>query len=273
MNLKAAERGAAPFVVIEGKPVTSQFIWRALVLFALMPEASHAQTDPATILAGTSDGELRSLGHGWIQFRGPDELYFFLLDVVTTILLTGLIVYHPVRRKTRRSVGDLVMPRLFFLYGLIGMAVGFMVDQHGASIGFVIFGIGALLRFRSNLDDPVDTVEMIIVTVLGLAVGLGLPVMALLVALVSWGFIWLGGRNPGVEISVKGVSEQQSLQASENIETMARGAGWTLVRKHHVPGKLRVSLLYCTAGALTDAQIETMIFGVIPDDTELKVSL
>ncbi len=243
-----------------------------VLLMLLLPGAAVSQVDPATLLAGSSETEIL-VERRWTQFRGKQELYFFTLDVIVTILLAGLIVYHPVRRKSRRTVSDLVMPRLFFLYALVGMAVGFLVVQHGSMIGFVIFGIGALLRFRSNMDDPVDTVEMIIVTVLGLAVGLGLPLMATLVAIVCWCFIWLGGRNRGVEISLKATDEAHSLEVSDAIEKMADAAGWTLVRKHHVPGKSRVSLLFITARGLTEAEVESQISDLVPDKVDLKLTL
>ncbi|WP_171182009.1 hypothetical protein, partial [Ruegeria sp. HKCCA4633] len=107
-----------------------------VLLMLLLPGAAVSQVDPATMLAGASGSEI-VIERRWTQFRGKQELYFFTLDVIVTIILAGLIVYHPVRRKARRSVRDIVMPRLFFLYALIGMAVGFLVVQHGSMIGFV----------------------------------------------------------------------------------------------------------------------------------------
>ncbi|MEM8974047.1 MAG: hypothetical protein AAGD43_18460 [Pseudomonadota bacterium] len=252
--------------------MSTRFSIASILLTVLLPSVCYSQIDPASLLAGTSKSEI-VIERGWIQFRGKQELYFFTLDVIVTIIVTALIVYHPVRLKARRSVSDLVMPRLFFLYALIGMAVGFLVVQHGSMIGFVVFGIGALLRFRSNLDDPADTVEMIIVTVLGLAVGLGLPLMATLVAVVCWCFIWLGGRNKGVEISLKAPDEEHSLNVSGAIEAMAADAGWKLIRKHHIPGKSRVSLLFITSGGLSEARIEEMINDLVPAKVEMKLNL
>ena len=37
---------------------------------------------------------------------------------------------------------------------------------------------------------------------------------------------------------------EPSLEASGSVEKMAADAGWTLVRKHHVPGKPRVFMPY-----------------------------
>ena len=79
----------------------------------------------------------------------PGQLLVFALDCIIVLAISSAIVFHPVRIRARRNVRDLELPRLFLMYGLIGMAIGFLVLQYGAVIGFVIFGIGGLLRFRS----------------------------------------------------------------------------------------------------------------------------
>ncbi len=53
---------------------------------------------------------------------------------------------------------------------------------------------------------------------------------------------------------------------------MAADAGWKLVRKHHVPGKSRVSLLFITSGGLSEARIEEMINELVPEKVELKLN-
>ena len=65
-------------------------------------------------------------------------------------------------------------------YALIGMVVGFLVTNHGALIGFVIFGIGGLLRLRTDADTTRDMMRLILVILIGLCVGLDLPVMAVI---------------------------------------------------------------------------------------------
>ena len=55
------------------------------------------------------------------------------------------------------------------------------------TLAFVIFGIGALLRFRTLLDNPKLTGKAIMVVVVGLACGMGSWTMAVFVT----GFTWL----------------------------------------------------------------------------------
>ena len=133
----------------------------------------------------------------------PDLLAVFVLDCIIVLAVSSAIVFHPVRIRARRNVRDLELPRLFLLYGLIGMAIGFLVLQYGAVIGFVVFGIGGLLRFRSVLRNSTNTVEVILVTLLGLCVGLNLQHIAILIGVSAWLVIWFFGRKRKYQLSVK----------------------------------------------------------------------
>ena len=153
MNLKALAAGASLF---------------------FLPQLAAAQMVPS---GSDGLGEVMLFGEGWGELYNVPELLSFVLDAITTLILAAAIAHHPVRLRAPLTLESVALPRLFYLYALVGMAVGFLVVNHGYVIGFVVFGIGSLLRFRSNMDDPVDTVEMILVTVLGLCVGMNLPVM------------------------------------------------------------------------------------------------
>ena len=76
--------------------------------------------------------------------------------------------------------------------------VGAIVAELSAvsqTLAFVIFGIGALLRFRTVLDNPKLTGKAITVVIIGLACGMGSWVMAVFVTVFSWILIfWLESR-------------------------------------------------------------------------------
>ncbi|MCK4862084.1 MAG: hypothetical protein KAS85_09260 [Rhodobacteraceae bacterium] len=147
-------------------------------------------------------GELPDFGSGLHELDRLGLLGLFALETLLTLALAAAIAFHPVRRRAHRDITDLVLPRLFLLYSLIGMAIGFLVVQHGYYIGFVIFGIGGLLRFRSYIDGSSNTVEAILVTLLGLCIGLNLPIMALLITIGAWIVIYATGRTDGYEIKL-----------------------------------------------------------------------
>ena len=64
------------------------------------------------------------------------------------------------------------------------------------TLAFVIFGIGALLRFRTVLDNPKLTGKAIMVVVVGLACGMGSWAMAVFVTGFSWLLMfWLDSHS------------------------------------------------------------------------------
>jgi uncharacterized membrane protein YhiD involved in acid resistance len=90
-----------------------------------------------------------------------------------------------------------------FLFALIGMTVGFLVIHHGYLIGFVIFGIGGLFRFRMESISLLDSSLLILVTLIGLSVGLDLPVMALIATVASWIVVWVFAAQQTVLVELK----------------------------------------------------------------------
>ena len=195
-----------------------------------------------------AEGQVNSEGvifieGGWTQVYDRAELQSFVIGVAATLLLAALITFHPVRLAARRATEDFVMPHLFMLYALIGMGVGFLVIQHGYIIGFVVFGIGALLRFRSSLDDPVDTVEMILVTVLGLCVGLNLPIMAILIGVVGWVLIWATGRRTPVELKLQAENQDALQSAIDHVHQIIGAQGWKRSYFHQPHGKTNAKMI------------------------------
>ena len=222
--------------------------------------AVGAQTGPEALGAASAPLEGISVsGSGWSQWRNTDEALLFLVDVLTTLVLTAAIVHHPVRRRLARSVASLQLPRLFLLYALIGMAVGFLVVQHGYIIGFVVFGIGALLRFRSNLDNPEDTVEMILVTVLGLCVGLDLPIMAILIGVVAWMVIWLSARKTPCAVALQADDGASLDEALGRVSGALGRQGWEIAATHRSHRKSSAEVVFLAGGAVTEPEIENVL--------------
>ena len=139
--------------------------------------------------------ELKLRGQGWAQVLNREELLDILLAILETGLLVAALAFHPADRRTNRSRADLDTPFILFVYGLIGMFVGFLVIHHGYLIGFVIFGIGGLLRFKNEIGSEDLLTKVIVVTLTGLAVGLNFPLMALVLAATFWGLAFVFGRN------------------------------------------------------------------------------
>ena len=219
--------------------------------------AQSLAPDPIGNMPITSEVNIN--GGGWAQVYNLSELGTFAIDVALALALAAVVALHPVRRAARAKTLDFIMPRLFAFYALIGMAVGFLVDQHGYIIGFVIFGIGALLRFRSNLDDPIDTVEMILVTVVGLCVGLNFPVMAILITGVSWVLIWIAGRRHPIELRLQADSKEKLENALERVRHVSRNEGWKEAFAHRSHSKNTARLILLHPSAIGEEGVEAAL--------------
>jgi hypothetical protein len=147
--------------------------------------------------------EVAVRGRGWSQVYDTGELTEYGLGLVETFVLTALIAFHPASLGARRTREDFEAPRILFIYGLIGMVIGFLIMHHGYLIGFVIFGVGGLLRFKTDVDSSADTTRLILVTLIGLCVGLDLPVVALITTVSAWIILFALGRRSHYALAVR----------------------------------------------------------------------
>src|SRR5258706_5244853 len=102
-----------------------------------------------------------------------------------------VIAWNPRRSSQLNSLSDLEERKTLILLGVVGAIVA-ELSGISQTLAFVIFGIGALLRFRTVLDNPKLTGKAITVVVVGLACGMGSWTMAVFVTIFSWVLVfWL----------------------------------------------------------------------------------
>ena len=134
-----------------------------------------------------------SIQHSLEQFRHPEFMLRLLLSLALAVVCAWVVAWHP-RSARVESLSNLEERKTLVLLGMVGAVVA---ELSGVSqtLAFVIFGIGALLRFRTVLDNPKLTGKAITVVVIGLACGMGSWVMAVFVTAFSWVLIfWLDSR-------------------------------------------------------------------------------
>lgn len=197
-----------------------------LALVFLMPSALFAAgiDDLAAV-----DGAFQLREQGWQQLQNLPELLEFLGAVALAGALIASIAYHPVIRSERSTADDYHEPRTLFMFGLIGLLVGFMVMHHGYLIGFVIFGLGGLMRFKTDTGDIGDTRRLILVTLISLSVGLNLPVMAVIGTACAWAIIWFLGRRTHVTLEVQFESGKQQKLNMDILRDLLRERGFHVV--------------------------------------------
>src|SRR5215472_11026781 len=173
-----------------------------LVLVCLLPQIAFG-ANPAEEMAKHENvigGGIDPQGNSWLsiqhsleQFRHPEFMLRLLFSLALAVACAWVVAWHP--RSTRvESLSNLEERKTLVLLGMVGAVVA-ELSGVSTTLAFVIFGIGALLRFRTVLDNPKLTGKAITVVVIGLACGMGSWVMAVFVTAFSWVLIfWLDSR-------------------------------------------------------------------------------
>jgi hypothetical protein len=237
-------------------------LWAALVVSSVVGSSGLA-AEPAPAIALPPPGTFGVTAAGWAQAANLSEIISFVLDVVATLALAAAMAYHPVRLREVCTLEDVRLPRLLFLYALMGMAIGFLVEHRGYIIGFVVFGIGGLLRFRTDLDVPADTGVMILVTLLGLCIGLSLPIMAILIAVAAWALIWVLGKREAyaLEVRLKGAGDVANVL--QRVDALAKDRGWRLVNTRKTRSKPAAVVVFSAPSTVPIEEIERAIEAVL----------
>src|SRR5438105_13539621 len=148
--------------------------------------------NPAEELAKAgSTGGIDPKGNSWVsiqqsveQFGHPEFILRLFLSLSLAVGCAYAIAWHPRRASLADPLADLEERKALILLGVVGAVVA-ELSGTSQTLAFVIFGIGALLRFRTVLDNPKLTGKAITVVVIALACGMGSSVLAVLVTAFS----------------------------------------------------------------------------------------
>ena len=177
----------------------------AVAVIGLVSVLSSAAfgANPAEELAkhGVTGG-IDPKGNSWMsiqqsieQFGHPDFIFRLFLSLILAVGCAWVIAWHPRRASLADPLADLEERKALVLLGVVGAVIAELTGT-SQTLAFVIFGIGALLRFRTVLDNPKLTGKAITVVVVGLACGMGSWAMAVFVTAFSWGLLfWLDSHS------------------------------------------------------------------------------
>ncbi|HVV83543.1 MAG TPA: DUF4956 domain-containing protein [Kofleriaceae bacterium] len=166
----------------------------------MKPNALDLQADlhPADSLDG--------LLHHWRDFGSAWLLADMLQVLALALVLGAAIAYHPATRRRMSTLEHVEEPKTILTYAMVAAIVALMVEVQPA-MAFVVFGIGGLMRFRTDAGDAKDTGRVILVTVVGLCCGLKIFVVAVPATVMGWGLIWFLERQRTGIIRISGVHE------------------------------------------------------------------
>ncbi len=175
----------------------------AIVAVIVMLSSVALAANPAAELAkAKSTGGIEPKGNSWVsiqesvqQFGHPDFILRIFLSLTLAVGCAWVIAWHPRRASLHDPLADLEERKALILLGVVGAVIA-ELSGTSQTLAFVIFGIGALLRFRTLLGNPKLTGKAIMIVVVGLACGMGSWAMAVFVTGFSWLLLfWLDSHS------------------------------------------------------------------------------
>lgn len=231
----------------------------AIGVMVLLATAAWSQLLPDFV---SSSGERPEQGwHGFVDVA-------FLLNAALTLTLAaalGLAIgYHPRHLRAADTLEELKAPKVYTMYAVIGAIIGIMVLEYGLVVGFVVFGIGGLIRFRTDLRSASLTGQVIFVTLIGLSCGLNLPHVAVLATAFAFALIYVLEARTTYRLEIQGVRAEGLAVAAAAYRSVIEEQGCRVLSERKSPGKERIVFLFRAPHGVTRQRLEELFEKVEP---------
>jgi hypothetical protein len=212
-----------------------------MVILALLaaPGLAHAAS---TGLFDTANVQIAAAG--WRGFLDTKFMIESLGALTLAILLGAVIGYHPTTPRTVDKLHEVEMPKVYIMYAFIGAVIGVTVREFGMVIGVVVFGIGGLIRFRTDAGSTRDTGRLIAVTLAGLIAGLGLPHFAVITGAFTFVLIYLFDQHPACRVKIGSLPAGRVADCTEAYRAALRSHGCKIITEHNPIGKDRIEFVF-----------------------------
>src|SRR5436189_1143445 len=185
-----------------GRALRSISVVAVIGLVSGLASAALAANPAEELAKAGATGGIDPKGNSWVSIEKSCALFAYpscclrlFLSLTLAVGCAFAIAWHPRRAVLRDPLRDFEERKALILLGVVGAVVA-ELSGTSQTLAFVIFGIGALLRFRTLLDNPKLTGKAIMVVVVGLACGMGSWAMAVFVTAFSWVLVyWLDSHS------------------------------------------------------------------------------
>ncbi|HRE45979.1 MAG TPA: hypothetical protein PKY87_18695 [Terricaulis sp.] len=181
---------------------------------------------------------------GWHGFQDLVWMAEALGALTLAVALGALLAFHPTTRRSVDTREEAELPKVSIMYALVGAVVGVVVLEYGIVIGFIVFGLGGLMRFRTDLNSTRDTGRLIIVTLIGLIAGLNLPHFAVLATAFAWALIYVFDGHPVYELEVHDVPKGKVKEAAAAYRAILAEEKCVLISENKSFSKNRVDFVF-----------------------------
>jgi hypothetical protein len=238
-----------------GRAVRTVVAVVAIALVTLLSSAAFGANPADEMAKARATGGIDPKGNSWVsieksveQFAHPSFILRLFLSLSLAVGCAFAIAWHPRRATLRDPLKDFEERKALILLGVVGAVVA-ELSGTSQTLAFVIFGIGALLRFRTVLDNPKLTGKAIMVVVVGLACGMGSWAMAVFVTAFSWLLMFWLDSHSSCEVRIRVDNTQDPKPVFDAVQSLLISHKCKLQSSSLYEDKGRmVFLLYLPAG-------------------------
>ncbi len=206
------------------------------------------------------------------QFAHPEFVLRLFLSLVLAVGCSWVIAWHPRSLRRGDSSSDLEERKALIILAVAGAIVA-ELGGIAPTLAFVIFGIGALLRFRTVLDNPKATGKAILVVVIGLASGMGSWAMAVFVTIFSWALLfWLDSHvTCNMTIRLDGNGDPKPLQ--NMVQSLLASHRCRVQSCELSKGRKRMEFRFRMPAGLDQDQLEADVRAKLPKTGDTRITI
>lgn len=208
---------------------------------------------------------------GWAGFLDWQYMLQSFLALVLATALGAVIAFHPTTARTIDTREEAELPKVYIMYALVGAVIGEIVLKYGMVVGFVIFGLGGLMRFRTDTASTRDTSRLIIVTLAGLISGLNLPHFAVMSTAFAWVMIYIFDGHPVCSLEVRQIPEGRVKQAAEAYRGVLAELGCKLIKESKSFSKNRIDYVFRAPRRASQETLHRALCDRVPMDVRGEI--
>lgn len=231
-------------------------MYKTCLTFSLLILASAAWPQQASDFLMQQPG---SLGEGWAGFTDYTFLTNAFLTLMLAAVLGAIIAYHPRHLHTADTPAEIEAPKVYITYAVIGALIGIMVVKYGLVVGFVLFGIGGLIRFRTVMRSANLTGQVIFVTLIGLSSGLDLPHVAVLATAFGFVLIYILEVRITYRIDIKGMPAERVAAAASAYRIALEDQGCRVLSERKSPERERIRFIFRAERQASSRELERQL--------------
>jgi hypothetical protein len=229
-----------------------------------LPVLAGAQGTGQSFFDG-AEGNLAPAALGWGGFTDLQFMAQSLGVLLLAATLGAIIGFHPATKHTVDNLDEAELAPVFVMYAVIGAVIGEAVREYGTVVGFVVFGIGGLLRFRTATDSTRDTVRLIAVTLVGLIAGLGLLAFAVITTLFAFALIYYFDTHPACRIRIEGLPMDRAADCAAAYRERLKVQHCKIIAERRSLEKKRIEFVFRLPRRSTRDQLELALSTIAPD--------